>query len=312
MVSKPSPHLVAVAQALLVTMLWSTSWVLIKIGLAAIPALPFAGLRYVLAFACLLPLAFTHERLRALRTLSRHQWGRLVVLGLLFYAVAQGAQFVGLASLPAIAVSLLLNLSPGVVAVLGIFLLGEKPGRRQWAGMAIGVAGVLIFFYPIAIPAGQVAGMAAVGVGVLANALSAVLGRGLNRDLKIDALTVTTVSMGIGSAPLLVGGLAAQGLPRLTLTHWLIVGWLAAVNTAFAFTLWNHTLRTLSAVESSILNNTMLVQIALLAWIFLGEAITPQEGLGMILVGLGALLVQRWPRKVPGGQARPGRTKEPI
>lgn len=47
-----SPHTRAVLQALLVTFLWSTSWVLIKIGLADIPALTFAGLRYVLAFWC--------------------------------------------------------------------------------------------------------------------------------------------------------------------------------------------------------------------------------------------------------------------
>ena len=39
-------------QALFVTFLWSTSWVLIKIGLDQIPALPFAGLRYTLACVC--------------------------------------------------------------------------------------------------------------------------------------------------------------------------------------------------------------------------------------------------------------------
>jgi drug/metabolite transporter (DMT)-like permease len=42
----------------------------------------------------------------------------------------------------------------------------------------------------------------------------------------------------------------------------LIIGWLSVINTAFAFTLWNHTLRTLTAVESSVMNNTVLVQIA--------------------------------------------------
>jgi drug/metabolite transporter (DMT)-like permease len=52
---KLSPHLAAVLQALLVTLLWSTSWVLVKFGLADIPALTFAGLRYTVAFLCLLP-----------------------------------------------------------------------------------------------------------------------------------------------------------------------------------------------------------------------------------------------------------------
>ncbi|HKZ55913.1 MAG TPA: DMT family transporter [Anaerolineales bacterium] len=54
-----SPHLSAVFQALFVTFLWSTSWVLIKWGLDEIPPLIFAGLRYGLGFLCLLPFAFT-------------------------------------------------------------------------------------------------------------------------------------------------------------------------------------------------------------------------------------------------------------
>jgi drug/metabolite transporter (DMT)-like permease len=67
------------------------------------------------------------------------------------------------------------------------------------------------------------------------------------------------------------------------------------VNTAFAFTLWNHTLRTIPAMESSIINSTMLIQIALLAWLFLGENLTTQEWIGVILAGLGVLLVQLRP-----------------
>ncbi len=67
---------------------------------------------------------------------------------------------------------------------------------------------------------------------------------------------------------------------------------MAVVNTAFAFTLWNQTLRTLLATKSSIINGTMLIQIALLAWLFLGEKLTMKEIIGMILAGIGALLVQ--------------------
>jgi drug/metabolite transporter (DMT)-like permease len=98
--------------------------------------------------------------------------------------------------------------------------------------------------------------------------------------------------MGTGSLVLLVAGFTLQGLPTMDATSWLIVIWLAVVNTAFAFTLWNHTLRTLSAVESSIINNTMLVQIALLAWIFLGERLSVQEVVGLVLAAVGILVVQ--------------------
>ena len=64
------------------------------------------------------------------------------------------------------------------------------------------------------------------------------------------------------------------------------------VNTALAFTLWNHTLRTLTAVESSVINNTMLPQIAILAWVFLDEPLNLRQIAGIALVGAGTLVVQ--------------------
>ena len=98
--------------------------------------------------------------------------------------------------------------------------------------------------------------------------------------------------MGIGAIILLVIGLSMNGVPTISAANWLFLIWLAAVNTAFAFTLWNLTLRTLTAMESSIINGTMLIQIAILAWIFLNEKISFQEGLGLFIAALGAILVQ--------------------
>jgi drug/metabolite transporter (DMT)-like permease len=308
-----STHNTAVLQALLVTLLWSTSWVLIKIGLVDIPALTFAGLRYSLAFVCLLPLALRRSQRLALRNIDRRQWLLLVLYGLGFYAIVQGAQFVGLAYLPAATVSLLLNFTSIIVAFMGLVWLGERPGWLGWVGIGLSVLGSLIFFYPADFPSSQLLGLSVVVIGVFANAGSSVLGRYINHRENLPALQVTTVSMGIGGALLLLGGGLFQGLPRLEFTHWLIIGWLALVNTAFAFTLWNHTLRTLAAMESSIINSTMLIQIALLAWIFLGEGLSPQEWSGMFLAALGMLLVQLRPRRraLTGLDSEPGRQQNP-
>ncbi len=293
MVPHLSPRGRAVIQALFVTFLWSTSWVLIKIGLAELPALTFAGLRYGLAALCLAPLvAGAPAQRAALHALSRRDWARLAGLGLIVIAAAQGAQFLGLAALPALTVSLLLNCTPVLVAGLGVVLLAERPTRRQWLGVALFLAGVGVYFYPVALPADQALGVVIVIGGVGANAVGAVLGRSINRAGTIPPLVVTLVSMGVGAAVLLVVGVAAQGLPALGQRQWAIIGWLAVVNTAFAFTLWNRTLRILAAVESSIINSTMLVQVAVLAWLFLGEAISGQGALGMALAGAGVLLVQ--------------------
>lgn len=290
--SSLSAHTRAVLAALLVTFLWSTSWVLIKLGLDDIPALPFAGLRYGLAWLCLLPLAWRSGQLRTLRTLSRADWRRLVTLGVLFYAITQGAQFLGLDRLPAATASLLLSFSPVMVALLGAALIQETPTRGQWTGIAVYLLGAGVYFYPAAFASGEALGVLIVGGGALANALSALLGRRVNREATIPPLLVTVISMGIGAALLLAGGIAAQGWPRLDLRGAAIIGWLAVVNTAFAFTLWNHTQRTLAAVETSIINNTMLIQIALLAWIFLGETLSAREVVGLALAAAGTLVVQ--------------------
>lgn len=292
MAKNRSLHSRAVLQALLVTFLWSTSWVLIKIGLEDIPALPFAGLRYTLAFLFLLPLALQSGKLAVLRCLPAGMWLRLLLLGLVFYTATQGAQFLSLAYLPAMTVSLLLSFTTILVGLLGIVLLREQPTAVQWGGTALYLAGTGVYFYPLLVPSDEVVGLVIAIAGVLANALSSILGRDVNRSGDLEPMTVTVVSMGSGGFLLLAVGIATQGFPSLTLTHWAIILWLAVVNTALAFTLWNYTLRTLSAMESSILNNTMLFQIAVLAWLFLGEPLGWRQMLGMILVVLGTLLVQ--------------------
>jgi drug/metabolite transporter (DMT)-like permease len=297
MFKQTPPHTRAVLQALLVTFLWSSSWIFIKFGLADIPALPFAGLRYGVAFLCLLPFALRPARLAAVRRLAAPAWWRLILLGLLFYSLTQGAQFLSLVYLPAATVSLLLSFTVILVALLGIGLLGERPTARQWGGSALYLVGVALYFYPFPDLVGQRIGLLAAGVCVLANAFSSILGRHVNRAADLDATGVTVVTMGIGAAALLVVGLLAQGLPPLTLQHWGIILWLAVVNSAFAFTLWNLTLRTLSAMESSIINNTMLFQIALLAWLFLGERLNWRQLLGMALAMGGTLAVQLYARQ---------------
>jgi drug/metabolite transporter (DMT)-like permease len=254
-----------------------------------IPPLTFAGLRYFLAFLLLLPIALHRGSLSGL---SGAQWRSLGALGVVMYALTQGSQFLALAYLPAQTTSLVLSFSPALVALAGSWLLAERLDPRQWFGIALYLCGALVFFYPADLPRGQTIGLIVVLVGLFANAGAGILGRAVNRGGKVGPLAVTVVSMGVGSMLLLGTGAVVQGIPSLDPSSWAIIVWLAVVNTAFAFTLWNHTLRTLSAMESSIINNTMLIQIAALAWIFLQEPLGARELLGLGLAALGMTAVQ--------------------
>jgi len=234
----------------------------------------------------------TKEKISEVKKINSKDWLRLTALGLLFYTFTQGTQFVGLSLLPAVTVSLLLNFSPIIVAVMGIFLLSENPSKLQWLGASLFIIGILAYFYPVNLSESKTLGIVVMAIGVFSNAFSSILGRSVNRGGNLHPLIVTVVSMGIGSVVMLIIGLAVQGLPYLSLTNILFLFWLAVVNTALAFTLWNLSLRTLTAMESSIINGTMLIQIAILAWIFIGEPITLKEGAGMLIAACGALIVQ--------------------
>lgn len=287
-----SARFIAVLQAFLVTFLWSTSWVLIKFGLAELPALTFAGLRYSLAFLSLLLVFGRSPALAGLGRLRRRQWLHLGMLGLLFYTLTQGAQFISLTYLPAVTVNLMLSFSSILVALGGVLLLAERPTARQWLGMAVSIAGALLYFYPVHIPAAQAAGWMAALAGVAGNSSASLLGRSVNRSGDLHPAAVTVVSMGIGSLMLLAAGLLTQGLPPISLNGWAIIVWLALINTAFAFTLWNLTLRTLSAAESSMVANSMVVQIPILAVIFLGETLNLRQVIGLAVALLGIMTVQ--------------------
>lgn len=303
--SKLSPHLRAVLQALFVTFLWSTSWVLIKFGLEDIPPLVFAGLRYMLAFLVLLPFLWRSSDPNSsvfrvpssVKILTRADWGRLLLLGVVYYALTQGLSFVALAYAPAVSVTLILSFTAVFVAIFGILTLGERPNGGQWLGMGLALAGAMVYFYPFGLGDAYLIGIVAAVVCMLANSASALLGRYVNRAGTLKPLTVTVISMGIGATLMLAAGLLLEGMPTLSWQNWLLIAWLAVVNTAVAFTLWNHTLRTLPAMESTVINNTMTVQIAILAVLFLGETVGARELLGLTAVVVGTFLVQVWRRR---------------
>lgn len=277
------------------TFLWSTSWVLIKLGLAAsLPPLPFAGLRYALAALCLAPFALLPRANRdRLRLLDARGWGALALLGLLFIAVAQGAQFAALALLPARTVGLVLNLTPVAVALGSAAAIGERVAPHQWAGTLVAAAGVAVTFLPDSFREVSAAGLAAALVSLAANAAASLLGRKVNRgEGALPPLLVTFTSISIGSAALLAAGVALEGLPAPGGRELLLIAWLAIVNTALAFTLWNRSLAVLTAVESSVLNGLMLPQIVLLAVLVLGESLSAKQVVGLTLVAAGTLLVQ--------------------
>lgn len=303
-------------QAFFVTILWSSSWPIIKFGLKEIPPLFFAGTRYVAASVILLIYVISFQKYRQeIKNLSKRWWLKLILYGVVFYSITQGAQFLGLNYLPAITVSLLLSFTPIIVLFFANILLKEKSNIIQILLIVAALGGALLYFLlspelsstPFSIVSGymqnfleladpipfklRILGLIIVIIGVLANSFSTIIGRSINQSKEVSTVVITSVSMFIGSIIMLIAGFSVEGIPKLSpiSTGYILI--LSVVNTAFAFTIWNHAMQKLKAVEISIINNTMLFQITILAVIFLAERPTGIQWIGLVIVAITGLLL---------------------
>jgi len=281
------------AAAFVVTVLWSSSYVLIKWGLANIPPLYFATARYALAFAILLAFDLATGKRGSRKGIGgKKEVMLLVVAGLGGYTIAQALQFVGLYYLPAVTTSFLLNFNPFFVLALSVGLLGEGTSLTQLGGAGLALVGAWAFFSQQAALGGNVLGILIVIVSGLGWACYVVVIRALQRLGTMGSLRLTTTTMGIGVAGMVALTVITGQHAPLTSSGILIIVWLATANTALAFFLWNWSLKTVPAYELTVFQDLMLVEIAIFAFIFLQETITPFMVGGMALVLVGVLIVQ--------------------
>ena len=299
------------AAAIVVTLLWSSSYVLIKWGLADIPPLYFATLRYALAFVVLLAVeAVFGSREPKGDPVGRRQAVLLVVAGVTGYTVAQGFQFVGLYYLPAVTTSFLLNFNPFFVLALGMGILGEGASVLQLGGLALALAGAWAFFSEQVSWGGEWLGIVIVIVSGGGWAVYLISVRLLHRTGYAGSLRLTTATMGVGVVGMVVlTALSGQYAP-LAPSGIVIIVWLATANTALAFFMWNWALKSIPAYELTVLQNVMLVEIALFAFVFLQETITPVMMVGMALVLAGVFVVQAQAGRRHSGVNRTSQTQK--
>jgi drug/metabolite transporter (DMT)-like permease len=285
-------YLIAVLGAFFVTFLWSTSFVIIKIGLKTATPMLFSGFRYLLASVILLLIVFFNKKSRnEFKSLKREQVIILFVYGIIFISLTQGFQYLSLNLLPAITVSQLLTITPVIVLLLSNFLLKEIPSKLDVILLVTTLLGVSLFYYPFQIPLSQILGLFFLIICLISNASSTILGRYINSTLEKNSLTITAVSMFFGGLILTISGFLFETF-SFSATEVFYVVFLAIVNTAFTFTIWNKAMKTLRALDISLINNTMLPQITILSIIFLAETVTPLEFFSLVIVLVSVVLIQ--------------------
>jgi drug/metabolite transporter (DMT)-like permease len=279
-------RLLALFEAIFVVLLWSASPPLVKLALANLSPLQLAGVRYFSASIILLPVLLVNSR-QILGKLSIGSWLRLALMGILAYPIGNGLLFWGLETLPATTSSFLLSAIPIYTLVLGIFWLNERPNWLQGIGFVLALSGGVIFF-GMHIEGADVAAVVASLVGGVSLSIFGLMARDFVRKGVVNSTVLTAVPMFVGGGLLMLVA-PVEVMPPLPELG--IVAWLAIINSALAYMLWNHALKRLQAFEISIVGNLMPIGTALIAPLMLGETVPARAWVGIAVALAGVMLV---------------------
>lgn len=281
-------------------LVWSSGYIS---GPAAVDAAaPFTvlGWRFVLAAVLGAGLAMAQRRPTRM---DRATLTRVAAVGLVMNAVQFGLMYVAFdLGLGATLASLFHALSPVLTALLAAGLLGERVSALQVGGFVVGVVGVLLV---LGADLGRAGGTAAVLIGCL-SMLTLSLGTLGQRWIgaQPDLLWSAAVQFAVSAPPLLVLGWATEGAwpvtdPRQALVA---VAFLAVVNSIVGLVLLSHlVLRGGSGAAASLFFLSPPVT-AVLAWLVLGETLSPLQLVGLVVAVVGvaaATRTRRTPIPVP-------------
>lgn len=276
---------------LLFVFLWSTGFIGAKFGLPYAEPLSFLLVRYGIVITLMTALALAT---RAPWPKEPRQWAHIGVSGLLVHATYLGGVFVAIAhGLPAGVTALVVGMQPLLTALGAGWWLGERVRGRQWAGLALGFAGVVL------VVSGKIAGGPALGP-MLVPALVALLGitAGTLYQKRYCASFDLRAGSVIQFVPTALVTAIAVALFEDFRIDWtpqfgFALAWLVGVLSLGAISLLNLLIRGGSAVNVASLFYLTPPTTALIAWGFFGETLSPVALGGMVLAVSGVYLVAR-------------------
>jgi drug/metabolite transporter (DMT)-like permease len=291
MTSSTAPHPLAARLTafapLLFVVLWSTGFIGAKLGLPDCEPLTLLTLRYA---AVLVLMGAVALATRAPWPASPAQWVHISVSGLLIHAVYLGGVFTAIRlGLPAGVTALVVGLQPVLTALGAGLLLRERVRATQWAGLALGLAGVVL------VVARKVEGGPAAAELLLPAvvALAGITVGTLYQKRFCAGFDLRTGSVVQFLPSLVVTALAAWRTETMVV-HWtpafvFALGWLVLVLSLGAVSLLNVLIRSGSAVNVASLFYLTPPTTALIAWAMFGETLT-----GLALGGMGLAVLGVW------------------
>ena len=275
----------APAFPLLFVVLWSTGFIGARLGLPHSEPLTFLLVRYLLVVALLLVLAVLSKAPWPARGWD---WFHIGVAGLLIHGIYLGGVFIAISmGLPAGVAALVAGLQPLLVAVGAGLFLRETVVRKQWLGLALGLAGVALV---LANKLGTGFELQAL-LPCLVSLMSITCGNLYQKrfcpqfDWRTGAVAqfVPTVVF-TGMAAALTETLRIDWVPEMVFA----MGWLVLVLSLGAVSLLNWLIRNNNAVNVASLFYLVPPCTALVAWLLFGESFagTALVGMGLVVWGV--------------------------
>ncbi|WP_260871072.1 DMT family transporter [Paenibacillus xylanexedens] len=296
-------YFLAIGAAVLVTLLWSTSYILNKIAFQHhIGPFTLAGLRYSVSAVTLVLVRLIlvnrnsiapnkHVQKERVRIQLRPYY--IIVLGVTGYLMAQGLQYAGQILITPTQTSMMLSVgNTAALIVLDVCWLRELRCRSSFLGILAAMAGVIIFYFPWDFGGSHFTGIVLILASCAGYAIHLGLTRHLLKNGKASPGDLVLMPMAIGAFGMLAIGLIFEGLPSFS---WPLVGiilWLGIINGSFAFSLWTWSQKHLRAYENSLINNLMLLEVAALDILILHRNFSVVEVLGLLIVGFAVVFVQ--------------------
>ena len=270
--------------------LWSTGFIGAKLGLPYVEPATFLEVRFLLVLAILLPLCWVSRAPWP----PAHKAARMAVSGILLQAGYLGGVFAAIHhGMPAGVSALITGLQPLVTAFLAGWLLREKVTSRQWLGLALGLAGVLLVVGERV----AVTGMPVVAIVLAVLALASISfgtvwqkQHGAGVDLRTGA-AIQFVAAAVAMAPFAL--LLESGRIQWSGELVLAMAWLVAVLSLGAIFLLLYLIRHGATTQVASLFYLVPPSTALIAWPLFGETYSPVSAAGMGLAMLAVWLVTK-------------------
>jgi drug/metabolite transporter (DMT)-like permease len=275
----------------LLVLIWSSTWVVIKIGLDDMPPLLSAGVRFAIAGAGLLILAKAMNRSLSTDPILA------ATLGLLPFAAAYGLIYWGEQYVPSGLAAVLFGVMPLYSALIASVALADEPlSPRLLAGIAVAIGGLaLAFGESLALGDAHWALLAATACAIapLASAIGNVAIK--RRGQRLDAIVLNGWAMLGGGALLLVVSAPAEDWGAAVWSPTAIgsIAYLAAIGSALTFVTLTRLLRELPAVTMSYVTLMLPFGALLFGAALYDERITAVAVAGAVLVAGGLTVAAR-------------------